>query len=150
LLAKESTVPGFLIITTLKKSRSREYPFHDQKTYTEYTTCSGKKSRFLKKFLKKCGKEVNILRSSWRSIFFVPAVYDVLPALGLTQAQGWQNAGGVERGRAASLAACCACGFFALDAAKNPDCRAAFGVCGVKNRLIGDFLGFYVRSATNS
>jgi hypothetical protein len=46
------------------------------------------------------------------------------------------------------LAACCTCGFFALDAAKNPDYRAAqtFGlnaVCRVKNRLKVDFLGFY-------
>jgi hypothetical protein len=33
---------------------------------------------------------------------------------------------------------------------KIPIYGHAFGVCGVKNRLIGDFLGFYARSATNS
>jgi hypothetical protein len=40
--------------------------------------------------------------------------------------------------------------FLCLMPQKIPDNRAAFGVCRVKNRLIGDFLGFYARSATNS
>jgi hypothetical protein len=40
--------------------------------------------------------------------------------------------------------------FCATNNAKIPIIGAAFGVCGVKNRLIGDFLRFYVRSATNS
>jgi hypothetical protein len=40
--------------------------------------------------------------------------------------------------------------FLRLKPQKIPDLWAAFGVCRVKNRLIGDFLGFYARSATNS
>jgi hypothetical protein len=40
--------------------------------------------------------------------------------------------------------------FLRLMPQKIPDYWAAYGVCRVKNRLIGDFLGFYVRSATNS
>jgi hypothetical protein len=40
--------------------------------------------------------------------------------------------------------------FCAINNAKIPIIGAAFGVCRVKNRLIGDFLGFYARSATNS
>jgi hypothetical protein len=40
--------------------------------------------------------------------------------------------------------------FCATSNAKIPIIGAAFGVCKVKNRLIGDFLGFYMRSATNS
>jgi hypothetical protein len=45
---------------------------------------------------------------------------------------------------AGSLAACCTCGFFALDAAKNPDYRAAADLWSErslrdKNRLKVDF-----------
>jgi hypothetical protein len=40
--------------------------------------------------------------------------------------------------------------FLRLMPQKIPDCWAPFGVCRVKNRLIGDFLGFYAQSATNS
>jgi hypothetical protein len=40
--------------------------------------------------------------------------------------------------------------FFAPDAAKKiRDYWAVYGVCGVKNHLIGDFLGF-THKATNS
>jgi hypothetical protein len=41
-------------------------------------------------------------------------------------------------------------GFCAILYRKNHDLWAAFGVCKVKNRLTGDFWGFYARSATNS
>jgi hypothetical protein len=45
--------------------------------------------------------------------------------------------------------------FCAINNAKIPIIGAArtfgsMGVCGVKNRLIGDFLGFYARSTTNA
>jgi hypothetical protein len=45
--------------------------------------------------------------------------------------------------------------FCGISNAKIPIIGTAFGVCsdqrfGGKNRLIGDFLGFYARSATNS
>jgi hypothetical protein len=41
-------------------------------------------------------------------------------------------------------------GLYGLMMEGKTDYRAAFGGCRVKTRLIGDFLGLYVRSATNS
>jgi hypothetical protein len=39
--------------------------------------------------------------------------------------------------------------FCATSHRKNPDYPAPYAVCRVKNRLIGDFLVFYTRSAAN-
>ncbi|MDR1219950.1 MAG: hypothetical protein LBK73_10130 [Treponema sp.] len=55
----------------------------------------------------------------------------------------------------AALATCCACMVLRHFVPQNHDLWAAVnlwfnGVCKVKNRLIGDFLMFFARGATNS
>jgi hypothetical protein len=76
LLAKESTVPGFLVIialfnnqpgcwtglAALKKSRKPgDILFTIKRPIQNILPAAAKSLVFLKKFLKKCGKEVNIL-----------------------------------------------------------------------------------------
>jgi hypothetical protein len=39
---------------------------------------------------------------------------------------------------------------FSLKKPQNRDYRAAFGVCKAKNRLTGDFYGFYAQSTTKA